>query len=88
LGAAHYRAGAWKKAVDALDVAAVLRLGGDDFDLYLLAMAHWKLGHKDQAREYYDRAVQWTEKNRADDDEHRRFRAQAADVLGIEKKKG
>ena len=82
MGAAHYQAGAWKKAVDALDVAAVLRLGGDGYDLFFLAMAHWKLGHKDQAREYYDRAVQWTEKNWADDDEHRRFRARSGRRAG------
>ena len=32
-------------------------------DWFFLAMARWQLGEKDKAREWYDRAVQWMDKN-------------------------
>jgi hypothetical protein len=48
---------------------------------FFLAMAHWQLGHKTEARQWYDRAVQWMEKNKPKDDELRRFRAEAAKLF-------
>jgi hypothetical protein len=46
-------------------------------------MAYWKLGDKDKARLWYDKAVEWTQQNMATDPEYRRIRAEAAQVLGI-----
>ena len=43
-------------------------------------------GEKGKAREWYDRTVQWMDKNQPADEELRRFRAEAAELLGIEKK--
>jgi serine/threonine protein kinase len=86
LGAACYRAGNWKGAVGALTKSMELRKGGDAADWFFLAMAHWRLGDKNEARKWYDEAVQWTEKNRPRDEELRLFRAEAAELLGIEKK--
>ena len=63
LGAAQYRAGDWKAAIAALEKSMELRKGGDSNDWFFLAMAHWQLGEKDKAREWYDRAVQWMDKN-------------------------
>ena len=60
---AHYRAGDWKAAIAALDKSMQLRKGGDSFDWFFLAMAHWQLGNKDEARKWYDQAVEWMEKN-------------------------
>jgi tetratricopeptide (TPR) repeat protein len=50
LGAAQYRAGDWKEAIAALEKSMQLRQGGDSFDWFLLAMAHWQLGDKEKAR--------------------------------------
>jgi tetratricopeptide (TPR) repeat protein len=83
LVAAQYRAGQWKAAVETLDKAMELRSGGDAFDWFFLAMAHWQLGHKDEARKWYDKAIQWMEQNKPADEELRRFRAEAAELLGI-----
>jgi hypothetical protein len=48
-------------------------------------MAHWQLGHKTEARQWYDRAVRWMEENHPyNDDELRRFRAEAEELLQIE----
>src|SRR5262249_17801277 len=65
LGVAHYRAGDWMAATAALERSMQLRDGGDAFDRFFLAMARWRLGKKEEARTWYDRAVAWTEKNKA-----------------------
>jgi eukaryotic-like serine/threonine-protein kinase len=88
LGTAHYRAGDWQAAITALEKATALRRVPDSLDWLLLAMAHWQLANKEQARQCYDKAIEWMEKNRRDNDELRRFRAEAAGLLGIDKKKG
>jgi hypothetical protein len=50
-------------------------------------MAQCHLGNKDEARQWYDRAVQWMEKNNPQDEELRRFRTEAAELLAIGTKK-
>ena len=87
LGVAHYRAGSWKEAVAILEKSMELRKGGDGFDWFFLAMAHWKLGEKDKAREWYDRAVQWMDKNQPTNEVLRRFRVEAAELLERKEKK-
>src|SRR5439155_17525669 len=62
LGVAHYRAGEWNAAIAALEKSMALRKGGDSADWFFLAMAHWQLGEKDEARNWYDQAVEWMDK--------------------------
>jgi tetratricopeptide (TPR) repeat protein len=81
LGAALYRAGEPRDAIQALQKAMQLRQDGNNF--FFLAMAHWQLGDKQAARTGYDQATQWMEKKRPADEELRRFRAEAAGLLGI-----
>ena len=85
LGIAHYRIGRWQESADALQKACELRAGGDGFDWFFLAMARWQLGDKEQARVWYDRAVQWMEKYQPRNDELRRFRQEAENLFGIKK---
>jgi tetratricopeptide (TPR) repeat protein len=80
LGVAYYRAGDWKPAVKTLEKSMGMRNGEDRF---FLAMAHWQLGDEEQARKWYDQAVAWMDKHQPDDEELRRFRAEAAALLGI-----
>ena len=87
LGVAHYRAGDWKTAIEALEKSMQLRKGGDSLDWFFLAMARWQLGDKERARKWYDQAVQWMEKNNPKDNELRRFHAEAAALLGLTEKK-
>ena len=56
-------------------------------DWFFLAMAHWKLGNKDEARAWYDRAVQWMDKNQPKNEELGRFQAEASELLGLNEKK-
>jgi serine/threonine protein kinase/Flp pilus assembly protein TadD len=83
LGVAHYSAGDWKAAHAALKKAVELRSGGDSFDWFFLAMTQWQSGQKLEARTWYDKAVQWMDKNQPKNEELRRFRAEAEEVLGI-----
>jgi Flp pilus assembly protein TadD len=87
LGVAHYRAGDWQSALEALAKSMALRQGGDSVDWLFLAMSHAKLGHKPEARDWYDRATRSMDKNPAPNEELRRFRAEAAELLGVAKTK-
>ena len=49
-------------------------------------MAEWRTGERDSAREWYDRAVAWMDEHESDDAELRRFRAEAAKLLGVPEK--
>ena len=86
LGVAQYRRGDWKAAIEALTKSTELSKGGDGIDWFFLAMAHWRLGDKPAARSWYDKAVQWTNKNRPKDEELSRFRAEAAALLEVTEK--
>jgi serine/threonine protein kinase/tetratricopeptide (TPR) repeat protein len=89
LGTARYATGDWKGAIAALEKAIGLRTPDDPLGAnegFFLAMAHWQLGEKDMAREWFGKAVQWMEKGKKDDSELKRFRAEAAALLGAEKR--
>jgi serine/threonine protein kinase/Flp pilus assembly protein TadD len=86
LGAAHYRAENWKEAIAALQKSMSLRNGGDSYDWFFLAMAYWQLGEKGKARQSFEQAVAWMEKNAPKDDQLLRFRAEAAELLKIQGK--
>jgi serine/threonine protein kinase/Flp pilus assembly protein TadD len=83
LGVAHYRAGDWKSTITAMEEAINLSNGGVVSDFFFLAMAHWQLGDKDQGRQWYDQAVQWMDQHKPENEELDRFRAEAAELLGL-----
>jgi tetratricopeptide (TPR) repeat protein len=83
LGAAHYRAGDWTSAITALEKSMELKKGGDSSDWFFLAMAHVRQGEKGEAREWYNKAVRWMDKQHPKTEELRRFRAEAAELIGI-----
>jgi tetratricopeptide (TPR) repeat protein len=85
LGVAQYRNGDRKAAIEALMKSTRLRNGGDSFDFFFLAMAHWQLDEKDKARDWYARAVAWMDKNQPQNEELKRFRAETEQLLGIPK---
>jgi hypothetical protein len=51
-------------------------------------MTHWQLGHKDEARKWYDKAVAWMEKNRPQDKEFLQFRDEAVKLLQLPREGG
>jgi tetratricopeptide (TPR) repeat protein len=87
LAVAHYRTGAWKAAIEALEKSEALAPDKHlAFNGFFLAMAHWQLDQKGEARKWYDRSVQWMEKSQPQNEELRRFRAEAEELLGIKAK--
>jgi serine/threonine protein kinase/Flp pilus assembly protein TadD len=88
LGVARYRTADYKGAVAALMKYRELRTSDAEWtNPFFLAMAHWKLGQKDEAARWYKLAVEWMERKKADSEMMRRVRAEAAELLAVEKKK-
>ena len=85
LGVAQYRNGDWKAAVEALMKSVQFGKGGNSFDFFFLAVAHWQLNEKDKARAWYDQAIAWMDKHNSQDKELKRFRVEATDLLGLAK---
>ena len=56
-------------------------------DWFFVAMCHEKLGEKEKARQWYDRATHGMGKNSSANEEIRRFWAEAAELLGVDNKK-
>jgi tetratricopeptide (TPR) repeat protein len=91
LGVAHYRAGDWNAAIVALNKSVELRKGNFiGSDAFFLAMAHWHLRQKEEAHNWYKRAVDWMEgrkeeltRNQSSRTEIERFRAEAMGLLGM-----
>jgi serine/threonine protein kinase len=86
LGVARYRAGDWKLAIADLEQAVQLRRPDDSANApeeFFLAMALWQVGEKDKAREWFGKAADWMDKGTKDDPELKRFRGEAAEMLGV-----
>ena len=83
LGIVYYRAGNWNETIAALKKATQPHRPGDASDGLVLAMAHWQRGDKVEARTWYTQAIDWMDKYKSQDDDLRRFRAEAEDLLGI-----
>jgi tetratricopeptide (TPR) repeat protein len=82
LGVAEYRAGNWDAAVAALRKAVDLKRGGDAYDWFGLALVEERLGHADEARAWFDKAVAWTRRQAPRDQELRRLWSEASERLG------
>ena len=68
-----------------LEKAISLRKPDDPVNVnegFFLAMAHWQLGEKDKAREWFDKSVKWMENGKKDDAELKRFRARRRSCWG------
>ena len=81
LGVAWYRSGDDRAAVAELEKAMSLQAGGTPFDWFFLAMAHWRLGDRDEARKFFNRSVEWMANRKSHDDELCRVRAEAEAML-------
>jgi tetratricopeptide (TPR) repeat protein len=84
VGRANYRLGDWKASVAAFKKGLDLQKSPGRFDAghwFFLAMAHWQLGDKDEARQWYDKAVESMEKQMTPSEELPRFRDEAKKLL-------
>jgi tetratricopeptide (TPR) repeat protein len=84
LGFAYYRAGDWQLAIEAIEKSLKYGLSRPEpSDYFCLAMANWQLGHKKDAHTWYQKAVAIHGKNPVENEELRRFQAEAAELLTI-----
>ncbi len=83
LGLARYRMGDGKAAIAAVEKAMALGEGGAGVEWIILALCHAQLGNKDEARKWYDRAVESLDELDPHDDDMRRLRGEAAKMLGL-----
>jgi serine/threonine protein kinase len=89
LGVAHCRLGHWKEALECIEKSRQLENKPGppgSFDRFFESMAYSGLGDKENARRCYDEGVRWLEEHLPNHADLRRFRAEAAEMLGIEKK--
>src|SRR5262249_17134844 len=78
LGVARLRAGHWREATEALDRSIRLHeKGGDAADWLLMALTCWRRGDKEQANDWYNRAVAWMSRNTNPEPDMRTLRAEA-----------
>jgi serine/threonine protein kinase/tetratricopeptide (TPR) repeat protein len=84
LAAAQFRAGEYSNANAALNKSIELANGRDARHWLLQAMTRFNLGDRDLAHKRYRQAVEWMAKHKPADEELRRFRAEAAQLLGFE----
>ncbi|MGD9636800.1 MAG: protein kinase [Pirellulales bacterium] len=81
LGVAEYRAGNWNAAIKALEKSTELSGDENAIDWFFLSMAYQQLGHHDEARQLYEQAVEWMERNQPQNEELCRFRLEAEQLL-------
>jgi hypothetical protein len=81
LGVAQCRARAWQAAFTALERSMELCKGGSNFDRLYLDMAHFQLGHRAQARQWYVKAVGAMEQGNSCDPKLLSFRAEAEAMM-------
>src|SRR5262249_45118450 len=88
LGMALYYAGDYQAAMATLTRSVELRKESMAYDDFPLAMAHHRLGHKEEARKWYEQGLAWIEKNQHMPPPHPEklalLRADAEALLGIQ----
>ena len=77
--------GDWQASITALQRSVELQKdGGDPWQWFWLAMAHWQLGHQEEANRWFDQSVEWMDDNNNTREDVIRFRAEAAELLRID----
>ncbi len=83
VGAAAYRRSDFPAALEALERCADLPSSRQAASWFFLAMTHWQLDNKQEARRWYEKASQWTRENLPHNWELSQLRAEAATLLGV-----
>jgi tetratricopeptide (TPR) repeat protein len=82
LALAEYRLGHGTESLAASEHSMALQKGGDANNWFLVALAHWQTGDKDEARKWFKKAVAWTKGEDPKSVELRQFWTEAAELLG------
>ena len=66
-----------------LNKSIKLRHGGDAWDHFFLAVSHQRFDKPGEARQWYDKGVDWTKKNAPKNEDLRRLQSEASKTLRI-----
>jgi tetratricopeptide (TPR) repeat protein len=83
LGVAECRAGDFKQAIADLQKSMDLRNGGDGMDWFPLAIAHWQLGERAEARKCYDQGIRIMDEDQATNEKLLDLRAEAEQLMSL-----
>ncbi|MGO9468007.1 MAG: tetratricopeptide repeat protein [Isosphaeraceae bacterium] len=83
LALAEYGVGHWTESLAAAERSMALKRGGNARDWFILALARWQTGEKDQARIWFEKAAAWTNEKSPKDPELRRLWSEAAQLLAL-----
>ena len=94
LGVAYYRAGRWTETIDNLTESTKLDGGENICNHFFLAMAYWQLNEKTKAKDFYNKSIDWMEKNKYSKDKDKSWFTsyggmileifiEASDTLGV-----
>jgi tetratricopeptide (TPR) repeat protein len=83
LGFANYRAGEWTEAAAALEKARTLGYESDAEDGLVLAMALWRTGDRQAARDWYERSVRRMDAIASPPDHWRSVRKEADELFRV-----
>lgn len=72
-----------ESSIQALEKSVELEGVASAYDSFFLAMAHWQLGHTDEAREWYHKGLQWMQEHAPDKEELMRFQSEAQELLEV-----
>ena len=64
LGVAYYRTGQWIETIDNLTKSTKLDGGENVCNHLYLAMVNWRLDKKKEAKNFYNKAIEWIENNK------------------------
>jgi serine/threonine-protein kinase len=87
LAAAHFRAGSYQESAELCEKLLPESQGDLGRVLFFLCMAEQKLGKPEQARQHFDRAVEWAQQNRPGNYELLQLQIEAAALLGLDEPK-
>ncbi len=82
LGTCLCRAGRWEDGIAELRRSMDLEGGGSAGQWFWVAMASWHVGRKDEANEWFEKAVRWMEETTPHDPALKRLRGEAARLIG------
>jgi tetratricopeptide (TPR) repeat protein len=82
LALAEYRSGHWAESVAAAERAMQLRDGDSADDSFILALALWRQGEKDNARMWFHKAAAWTNQNAPENADLLQLWTETRDLLG------
>jgi serine/threonine protein kinase/Flp pilus assembly protein TadD len=87
LGVAQYRAGDYQGAIESVRRSMELNVEPNAEGWFVLAMAHYQLRNREEARRWYERAISWMNENAPTHQDLIRLRAEAEELLGVDLKK-